>query len=133
MMLIAGFAEVVNAFQFRTWGKFLFWVLLGALYIVAGFLTFENPLLAAAILTLFLGVALIVSGIMRAILAFSMQQTMPWIWVLVSAVITFLLGLIIVAHWPVSSLYTLGIFLGVDLVIAGASWIGLGLGLKSRA
>jgi uncharacterized membrane protein HdeD (DUF308 family) len=100
---------------------------------VAGFLTFENPLLAAAILTLFLGVALIVSGIMRAILAFSMQQTMPWIWVLVSAVITFLLGLIIVAHWPVSSLYTLGIFLGVDLVIAGASWIGLGLGLKSRA
>jgi uncharacterized membrane protein HdeD (DUF308 family) len=38
-----------------------------------------------------------------------------------------------VAHWPVSSLYTLGIFLGVDLVIAGASWIGIGFGLKSRA
>jgi uncharacterized membrane protein HdeD (DUF308 family) len=41
-----------------------------------------------------------------------------------------LLGLIILAHWPVSSLWTLGIFLGVDLVFAGASWIGIGIGLR---
>jgi uncharacterized membrane protein HdeD (DUF308 family) len=133
MMVIAGVAEVINAFQIKTWGKFLLWVLLGALYIVAGFITFENPLLAAAILTLFLGIALIASGIMRIILAFSMQAVMPWIWVLLSGVITLLLGLVIVAHWPVSSLYILGIFLGVDLVLAGASWIGIGLGLKRHA
>jgi uncharacterized membrane protein HdeD (DUF308 family) len=44
-----------------------------------------------------------------------------------------LLGLIIVAHWPVSSLYILGLFLGIDLVIAGAGWIGIGLGLRRRA
>jgi uncharacterized membrane protein HdeD (DUF308 family) len=50
--------------------------------------------------------------------------------VLVSGIITLLLGLIIVAHWPVASLYVLGIFLGVDLVLAGASWIGIGLGLR---
>lgn len=130
MMLIAGVAEVINAFQIKTWGKFLLWLLLGALYIVAGFLTFENPLLAAAILTLFLGVALIVSGITRIILAFSMQSVMPWVWVLLSGIITLLLGLVIVAHWPVAGLYVLGIFLGVDLVLAGASWIGIGLGLK---
>jgi uncharacterized membrane protein HdeD (DUF308 family) len=133
MMVIAGVAEVINAFQIKTWGKFLLWVLLGALYIVAGFITFENPLLAAAILTLFLGIALIASGIMRIVLAFSMQAVMPWIWVLLSGIITLLLGLVVVAHWPVSSLYILGIFLGVDLVLAGASWIGIGLGLKRHA
>jgi uncharacterized membrane protein HdeD (DUF308 family) len=130
MMVIAGVAEVINAFQIKTWGKFLFWLLLGALYIVAGFLTFENPLLAAAIFTLFLGISLIASGIMRIVLAFGMQQAMPWIWVLLSGVITILLGLVIVAHWPVSSLYILGLFLGIDLVIAGAGWIGIGIGLK---
>ena len=130
MMLIAGVAEVINAFQIKTWGKFLLWLLLGALYIVAGFFAFENPLLAAAVLTLLLGCALIVSGIMRIVLAFSLQETMPWIWVAFSGVITFLLGLLIVAKWPLSSLYVLGIFLGVDLVIAGAGWIGIGLGLR---
>src|SRR5467141_3156795 len=100
MMLVAGVAEVINAFQIKTWGRFLLWLLLGVLYIVAGFVTFENPLLAAALLTLMLGAALVASGIMRIILAFGMKQEMPWIWVVVSGVITLLLGGMILAHWP---------------------------------
>jgi uncharacterized membrane protein HdeD (DUF308 family) len=130
MMLIAGVAEVINAFQIKTWGRFLFWLALGILYIIAGFVVFENPLLAAAWLTLILGAALVACGIMRIFLAFNMKQGSPWMWVVASGVVTLLLGLIILAHWPVSSLWTLGIFLGVDLVFAGASWIGLGMGLK---
>ena len=132
MMLIAGVAEVIHAFQVKSWGRFLLWALLGALYIVAGFVTFENPLLAAAILTLILGVALITSGIMRIILAFSVKEGVPWIWILVSGLITLLLGIVILVHWPVSSLYILGLFLGIDLVFAGAGWIALGLGLRRR-
>ena len=50
-----------------------------------------------------------------------------------SGVITLLLGLVILAHWPVSSLYILGVFLGIVLVLAGASWIGIGLGVKRLA
>jgi uncharacterized membrane protein HdeD (DUF308 family) len=133
MMVIAGVAEVVNAFQIKTWGKFLFWVLLGALYIVAGFAAFENPLLAAAVLTLVLAIALIGSGVMRILLAFGMKGTAPWLWVALSGVITLLLGLMILARWPVSSLYILGLFLGIDLILAGSSWIGIGLGLRRRA
>ena len=133
MMLIAGVAEVINAFQIKTWGKFLFWLALGVLYILAGFVAFENPLLTAVWLTLILGVALVASGIMRIFLGFSMKEGTPWVWVVVSGVITLLLGLIILVHWPISSLWTLGIFLGVDLVIAGASWIGVGMGLKQAA
>jgi uncharacterized membrane protein HdeD (DUF308 family) len=130
MMIIAGVAEVFNAFQIKSWGKFLVWALLGVLYIIAGFFTFENPLLAAAVLTLVLGASLVASGLVRLFLAFSMKRESPWIWVALSGVITFLLGGIILAHWPVSSVYTLGIFLGIDLIFAGASWIGLGFGLR---
>jgi uncharacterized membrane protein HdeD (DUF308 family) len=133
MMLIAGVAEVISAFQVKTWGKFVLWLILGALYILAGFATFENPLLAAALLTLLLGVSLLASGIVRIVLAFSMKQGMPWIWVLVSGAITLLLGAVILAHWPVSSLYMLGLFLGIDLVFAGVGWIGIGLGLRQTA
>jgi uncharacterized membrane protein HdeD (DUF308 family) len=129
MMIIAGVAEVINAFQLKSWGKFLLWVLLGVLYIVAGFVAFENPLLTAALLTLILGAALVASGIMRIILAFSIREGAPWIGVAFSGVITLLLGLVVLAHWPVSSLYTLGLFLGIDLVFAGVGWIGMGLRL----
>jgi uncharacterized membrane protein HdeD (DUF308 family) len=133
MMVIAGVAEVINAFQVKSWGKFLLWLLLGALYIVAGIIAFDNPLLAAVVLTLLLGATLVACGIVRIVLAFGMQGGTPWIWVALSGVITLLLGIIILARWPVSSLYVLGIFLGVDLVLAGASWIGIGLGLRKRA
>ena len=133
MMLIAGVAEVINAFQVKSWGKFLLWILLGVMYIVAGFATFENPLLAAALLTLALGAALVASGIMRIILAFNMKEGTPWIGVVFSGVVTLLLGLIILAHWPVSGLYILGLFLGIDLIFAGVGWIGVGVGLKSLA
>jgi uncharacterized membrane protein HdeD (DUF308 family) len=132
MMIVAGVAEIINAFQCKGWGRFLIWALLGVLYIVAGFVTFENPLLAAAVLTLLLGASLIASGIMRIILAFSMKREQPWIWVLLSSIVTLLLGLMILAHWPVSSVYVLGIFLGIDLVMAGAGWIGLAFALRRR-
>lgn len=133
MMIIAGVAEVISAFEVRGWGKFLLWLLLGALYIIAGLVTFQNPLLAAAVLTLILGVALVASGIMRIILAFSVQREAPWIWVLLSGVITLVLGALILARWPVSSLYILGLFLGIDLIFAGAGWVGLGFSLRRRS
>ena len=129
-MIVAGIAEVINAFQVKNWGKFLLWALLGVLYVIAGFVTFENPLLAAALLTLVLGTSLVASGIMRIILAFSMKRETPWIWVAVSGIITLLLGLLILAHWPINSVYILGLLLGIDLIIAGAGWIGIGLGLR---
>jgi uncharacterized membrane protein HdeD (DUF308 family) len=131
MMMIAGVAEVINAFQVKTWGRFFFWLILGILYIVAGFVAWDNPLLTAVWLTLFLGAALVASGIVRIFLGFNMQHGSPWMWVVVSGLITLLLGVIILAHWPVSAVYTLGIFLGIDLVFAGASWISLGLALRN--
>jgi len=133
MMLISGVAEVINAFQFKSWGKFLVWLLLGALYIVAGLLTFENPLLAASVLTLLLGVALVFSGVMRIVLAFSMREGMSWTTLVLSGIVSLLLGLIILVHWPVSSLFVLGTLLGIDLLIIGIGWIFVGFGLKSRA
>jgi uncharacterized membrane protein HdeD (DUF308 family) len=130
MMLIAGVAELIHAFQVRSWGKAILWILLGLLYIVAGFVTFENPILAAAVLTLVLGIALVISGVVRGVLAFNMRPEVGWGGVLVSALVTLLLGVIILAHWPFSALYVLGLFLGIDLLLAGAGWIAVGLGLK---
>jgi len=130
MMMVAGVAEVINAFQMKSWGKFVLWLLLGGLYIVAGILTFENPLLTAAFLTLMLGVSLIASGLTKVFLAFYMKSGSSWFLVVLSGVITTLLGLVIVSHWPVGSLYLIGLFLAIDLIIAGMGWISIGLGLK---
>jgi uncharacterized membrane protein HdeD (DUF308 family) len=132
MMIVSGIFEIISAFSVKTWGKFILWVLLGVLYVVAGFMVFENPALALGIFTLILGVSLVVGGFLRIFLAFSMKEGSPWIWVVLSGVITVLLGGMILAQWPYSSAYVLGIFLGVDLVFAGIGWISMGLALRKR-
>lgn len=133
MMIMAGVAEIIAAFSCKGWGRSLLWALLGVLYVAAGFIAFNNPAFVATILTLFLGIALAVGGIVRMFLAWNMREAgKPWGWIAVSGLISILLGLVIIAKWPYSSAYVLGIFLGVDLIFIGSGWITMGLALKRR-
>ena len=52
--------------------------------------------------------------------------------VFLAAAVTFLLGLMIVIHWPLSSIYVLGTLLGVDLLFHGAGWVSFGMGLRAH-
>src|SRR3954469_527948 len=130
MMLMAGVAEIVAAFNAKDWGHRGLWLLLGALYVFAGFICIQNPFAAASMLTLLLGFALIVSGLLRVFLATRMKHGTPWGWVVFSGIVSFLLGLMIIAQWPASSFFVLGILLGVDLIFVGTGWITMGLALK---
>ena len=133
MMLFEGAAEIVAAFNAKDWSHRILWGLLGLLYVFAGFVCLQDPFAAATILTLLLGFALIVGGLVRIFLATRMRQGTPWGWMVFSGILSFLVGLIIVAKWPVSSFFVLGIFLGVDLIFIGWSWIAVGLALKRHA
>ena len=130
VMFVSGIFEIFSAFQMKTWGSFFLWIALGALYAVAGIFVWINPLLAAGAFTLLIGIALIASGLVRIFLAFRLPDTAPRFWICLSGAITVLLGAIILAHWPVSSLYVLGLFLGIDLLFAGFGWIGMALKLR---
>ena len=133
MMIMGGAAEIVAAFSVKGWGKFAVWMLLGLLYVGAGIIALMNPFAAATILTLMLGAALVAGGVLRIFLAFSMKSAgKPWGWVVVSGLVTLLLGAMIIAQWPASSFFVLGIFLGIDLIFIGAGWVTMGLALKNR-
>jgi uncharacterized membrane protein HdeD (DUF308 family) len=129
-MIFSGIAEIIYGVALRSWKKFFLWVLLGLLYVIGGVAVFQNPLLAAGFLTLLLGAGLFASGLVRIFLAFNLPKDSPWIFVGLSGLITLLLGVVVLAQWPVSSLWVIGTFLGVDLVFAGATWIGVGFALK---
>lgn len=134
MMIMGGAAEIVAAFSVKSWGKFAFWMLLGLLYVAAGVIAILNPFAAATILTLMLGAALVVGGVLRIFLAFQMREGgKPWGWVALSGIVTLLLGVVVIAKWPASSFFVLGMFLGIDLIFVGWAWIAMGLALKNRA
>jgi len=133
MMIMGGVAEIIAAFSVKEWGKFLLWMLLGVLYIAAGIIAIEHPIRAATILTLMLGIALVAGGVLRLFLAFQMKESASWGWVALSGIVTLLLGAMIIAQWPASGIFVLGIFLGIDLIFIGSGWITMGLALRKRA
>lgn len=130
MMLVAGIVEIIHAFGVKTWGSFFFWVLSGLLYAAAGIVAFTNPILAAGVLTFLLAAALVGAGLFRIWLGFKSKPAAGWGWIVAAGVITGLAGLVIAFQWPVNSLFILGLFLAIDLIFQGWSFIAFGLGIK---
>ena len=132
LFLIAGGAEIGIGMHSRCWGQFFLWVIGGVLYLAAGVLCIVNPLLASVVLTLLLGCGLLAAGIVRIYLAMHLPAGQPRGLVFIAAAVTILLGLIIVSHWPLDSVYVLGTLLGVDLLFHGVGWVSFGMGLHAR-
>jgi uncharacterized membrane protein HdeD (DUF308 family) len=132
VFLIAGVAEIGIGMHAQGWSRFFLWVLGGILYLFVGLVCIFDPIFASAALTLMLGAGLIAAGVVRAYLAFQLPADHPRGLVLLASAVTFLLGLIIVLHWPANSLWVLGTLLGVDLLFNGAGWVSFGLGLRAR-
>jgi uncharacterized membrane protein HdeD (DUF308 family) len=130
--LVAGVAEIGVGAHAKSWARFFLWIIGGAIYLIAGLFCILNPVFASLALTLALGAGLIAAALVRAYLAFHLPGGNPRAMVLLAAAVTFLLGLVILVHWPTDSVYVLGILLGVDLLFHGIGWATFGLGLRPR-
>lgn len=133
LMIIAGAAEIVLGFRARTWGRTALLIVAGALYVLAGLIAVNNPLLAATIFTLLLGAGLIATGIVRLVMAFQLPKDAPRGLVMLGAAVTTLLGVLIISSWPASSLFLIGTFLAIELIFQGAGWISFAWGLKNAS
>jgi len=131
--IVAGVAEIGVGAHARRWGRFFFWLLGGALYVGIGTLCLLHPGRAAEAFTLLLGAALVAAGVVRGVLAWQLPDGPQRGTVALAALVTFALGLIIVTHWPLDSMYVLGTLLGADLVFHGAGWVIFGISLGARA
>lgn len=129
-IVIAGVLEIVHAFSARGWKGFLLDLLVGALYIAGGFMLLSNPLAATVSLTLLIGAIWIVSGLFRMLLAGAIWREGGF-GLLLSGILAVLAGALILAQWPSSALWVLGLLLGIDLIVHGAAWIAYAFNVRS--
>lgn len=120
--IIAGGFEIVHAFWTKEWGKFLWQIFLGILYVAFGLVLVSEPVSGALLLTYVLGLLLFLSGLVRIFLALRHWSEAGWV-MLLSGTLGLLVGLVIIARWPMSGLWVLGILLGIDLISHGAAWL----------
>jgi uncharacterized membrane protein HdeD (DUF308 family) len=130
LLLAAGITEVIHAVMVRNLRGFALHLLGAALYLLVGLFMLEDPVRAAAVLTLLLSAYLLVGGVLRIVFALAVQFV-SWPWVLVNGVVDVVLGVLIWREWPGSSLWVIGLFVGIDLLFNGWSWVILALTVRS--
>jgi uncharacterized membrane protein HdeD (DUF308 family) len=131
VLLVAGAVELVgtNAFWRHRRGGFVLGITLGCLCIVAGILCMVYPAASLLALTYILGIYFIVSGVVRFLI--NIREHFPgWGWGIFSAVCEVFLGIITLAYWPKTSLFLLGMLLGIQLIFSGASALATGLTVR---
>jgi uncharacterized membrane protein HdeD (DUF308 family) len=126
LLIIVGAIEGVQSFWQPRWGGFFLHLILGILAVVVGFHLVSSPVQGALVLTLIMAIYFMVIGIFRIITALTMRFP-SWGWVLLSGVITFILGILIKSQWPATGLWVIGLFIGIDLIFSGWAYVMLSL------
>jgi uncharacterized membrane protein HdeD (DUF308 family) len=130
LMIIGGILQATHAFGSKRWGGFFIDLLAGILYMVVGFLMVANPGASAVALTLLIAMFLIFGGIFRIVLALSVRFHNQ-LWLVLHGIINLVLGILIWRQWPLSGLWVIGLFVGIDMIFNGWSLIMLGLAAKN--
>ncbi len=131
LMVFAGATQTVHAFwKERGWGGFFIDALMGILYLVVGFMVVSNPMATAVTLTLLIAMFLMFEGLFRIFTAISIRYP-NWGWLLLSGVVSLVLGLMIWRQWPLSGLWVIGLFVGIQMILNGWSLVMLSLAVKN--
>ncbi|WP_224814211.1 HdeD family acid-resistance protein [Hasllibacter sp. MH4015] len=95
----------------------------GLLAVIFAVALWANPLAGLLSLTLTVAAFLLVMGVVRIWIGVRMREREGWGWIVASGVLTAVLGVMIFATLPASSLTILGLFLGVELTFAGVAHV----------
>lgn len=130
LLVIVGLFEGVQAFKMSRWTGFFLHLLLSVFYTAGGIFIIMNPAASAVSLTLFLGIFFVISGILRIIFSLVGTAVFHRGWLFFNGVLTLMLGALIWYEWPYSSIWVIGTFIGIDMIITGWTWIMLSLMAK---
>jgi len=132
VLMAAGISQIVSSFWAGKWSGMLIHMLIGVLYVVVGYMVVDAPVINMVLITKFIAIFLIVSGAFRVISAL-VVRFQDWGWALLNGGVTFLLGVIINRQLPEAALWVIGLFIGIEMLFNGWSWVMLALGLRAVA
>ncbi len=121
LLLIFGIIGFFNAFSYDGTGPFFGALLTSILAIAAGVYLLVHPDVGTFALTIIVSVLFLVDGTFKMVLAFDIKPIRGWGWVVVSSIASIVLGIMIAAGLPDTSMYTIGLLVGINFLIAGVS------------
>ncbi|MDE3028081.1 MAG: DUF308 domain-containing protein [Paracoccaceae bacterium] len=128
--IVLGILKALYAVRLRNDDSFIVSLILAALFIFLGFGLWSNPIAGLLSLTALVAVFFIAIGIFKAAFAMRIRPASGWGWVMLSGLVSLLLGGMILANFPMSAATILGLLLGIELLSTGIAFVMAGLTLR---
>jgi uncharacterized membrane protein HdeD (DUF308 family) len=130
LFLIGGVLLIIHAFSAQGWRGFLWSLLIGILYLVAGGYLAFFPLTGLLTLALLLVILFAAEGIFEIIMAFRVRPHEGWGFLLLSGIAALAVAVLIALDLPGSATWALGLLVGINLLFSGWSYVFLALAGK---
>lgn len=131
MLLVSGLSHFADAFKYKKWKGAVWQILIALLYVIAAGVVLYDPILASAVITAMLAWLLIIIGVTRISMSISLRDTEGWGWILFAGITSLILGILILIKWPMSSLWVIGMFIAIDMIVSGWTYIFMALALRA--
>lgn len=126
----SGIAEIISAFRVRkSGGPFWLYLLGGVLSTVVGVFVLAYPAAGLGALTLLLAGYFFASGLFHVVTSL-MDRYAKWGWDFAYGAISILLGVIIMAQWPISAVWLVGTLVGISILMRGIALMAGSLELR---
>jgi uncharacterized membrane protein HdeD (DUF308 family) len=131
VLLVSAVAVLVFAFSLAGyWTDFFVHVLWAVLVGIIGLILVTRPAISAEAITLVIAFYFIATGVLGIGYALSSHIEGEWLYVLDGLVST-VLGCLLLSGWPLTGLWAIGLFIGIDLILKGSSIVALGLSIRA--
>lgn len=131
LFAVGGITQIVLAFSARGFSGVAIHLVMGVLSVITGVILWRAPLVGAGALTLVVATWLLVSGLGQALHA-AVERYPHWGMSLCSGLIGALLGSLLLATFPVSSLWYIGLYVGIMFLVQGATYLALSIAIHRK-
>ena len=130
LLMISGVVQLTNAIRGRGTGS-RFWAgMIGVTHFGMGLFFRLDPGIGIAALTLALIAFFVAQGIIGLAAYFRTRKSGGSGWLLFQSVMTLILGVMIWRHWPSSSLWVIGMLVGINMIIIGTARLMVALAVR---
>ena len=133
MFLISGVAGLIVTFWARQMPGFWWSLFSAALAVLAGLVLLARPMQGVLTLTIVVGAYFLAEGVATIMYALEHRRELSerWSWLLVSGLMDILIAFLIIAGLPGSAEWAIGLLVGINLVLGGASLVGMALAARN--
>jgi uncharacterized membrane protein HdeD (DUF308 family) len=132
MFLISGIAGLFVTYWARQMPGFWWSLFSAALAVLAGLILIARPMQGVLTLTIVVGAYFLAEGVATIMYALEHRRELSarWSWLLVAGLMDILIAFLIISGLPGSAEWAIGLLVGINLVIGGASLVGMALAAR---